>query len=190
MPNAILMHKDDKLGSGQLVYKNTAVEYGDDGISGLLHNVPVAQNEWAFTTSGTQTRSDVMDATTKRVATRVSSAVAVSETATLAKRVLLPRDYGSWPANGLRVITRRHQSGSSASLTLYGPGGTADAAVNGVSVLPVADDTYEQFVMSPSGLYVPGDFLTLVLTVVTTLTLRYLEINDIEMIIRNKRGNI
>lgn len=191
MPNAILMHLDDKLGSGQMTFENTGVVYGDDGITGLLYNLPVPQNEWTFSTTGVQTRADALDGTTKRIMTRATGAAAASQVATIAKRVLMARDFGSWPDQGFKVITRKHGAGGNAiTMTLYGPGGVADAAVDHVSVLPVAADTFEQFVMSPSGLYTPNDFLTLQVAITTTLVGDYVEIGDIEMIVRSKRGNI
>lgn len=190
MPDAILMHLDDKLGSGQMSFQNTGVVYGDDGVTGLLHNVPIAQSEWYFATTGVQLRSEILDAGTKRVMTRATGAAAASQVATLAKRILLPRNYGSIPDNSLKVVTRRANVGNLATLTLYGPGGVADAAVDHVSVLPVADATFEQFVMSPSGMYLPNDFVTLVLEVTTVAAGRYVEIGDIELIVRSKRGNI
>jgi hypothetical protein len=169
------MNLDDKFGSGQTSFGNTGVIYADKGIKGLTENVPMAQNEWLFATSGTQTRTEVLDASTKRVMTRVTGVAGASEDATLHRRILLPKNHGA-------VVT--------ATMTLYGPSGAADAGVTAVTIKPGLGGTFEQFLMTPSGVYAPSDFLTIKIDVTTDTAGHYLDVCDIELASRSKIGNI
>jgi len=54
--------------------------------------------------------------------------------------------------------TKRNGATTSFTITLYKTG-TADAGVNAVTIKPVANATYEQFTLTPTGLYSPGDAL-------------------------------
>lgn len=191
MPNAILMHMDDHFGSGQLVFKNNNVEYGDDGIKGLIDYVPMAQGDWdSFDASPHHEYDKRYDSGTSRVMAHIEAVMAgTSQTSYIRKRVLLPRNFGSIPTDGLRVITYRNGAITSlkAKLLFFG---SADAAVNGVSIKPVSDVTFEQFLMSPSGLYAPGDFLTIEVELVADTAGQYARIADLELIYRTARGNI
>jgi hypothetical protein len=189
MPKAILMNKHDILGSGKTVFENTGVTYADDGINGLLHNIPMSQQDWIH--DGVHALSYSFDATTARLPARMTAAGAGN--GFLRKRLLLPRDFGRWPNNAIKLITRRSAIISGSLLfTMYGPSGSADPDVNAINVTPVSADTYEQFVITPGGVYAQSDFMTaaLELEFIAANPGDWMEISDVEVTIRSAEGNI
>lgn len=190
MPNALLMHKDDKLGSGQTIFVNTGVEYGDDGIKGLLHYVPLAQGDWELYAEGSHhEHSKVYDDATSRLLEHVEAVQSGTLSSFLRKRIVLPRDLGAFPDDCLRIITYRSGSIQALKARFHRAGGT-DTAINGVSISPASDTTYEQFLMRPVTFYMPGDFVTLEVEFQSDTAGEFIRIGDVELLYKSGRGNI
>lgn len=187
MPDAILMHKDDELGSGKTTFTNTGVIYADNGIQGLLRNVVQSQQDWIV--DGAAPLTYPYDATTGRLPAHLAAPGA--GTTFLRKRLLLPRDFGNWPDSGLKVITRRHGTNGGFTLTLLGPGAVPDPDVDAVDINTVVADDYEQFVMTPGGFYVSNDpiFVTIEVTF-TGVGGEWVEICDLEFTTKSGLGNV
>lgn len=184
---AILMHKGDKLGSGETIFTNTGVEYADDGIKGLLDNVPQSQQDWIV--DGPAPLTYPYDATTGRLPAHLAAPGAGNTF--LRKRLLLPRNFGVFPDSSLKVITRRHGTNGGYTLTLVGPGAIPDPDVDGVDINPVSADEYEQFIMTPGGFYTPNDPVFVTIEVqFTGVGGEWVEICDLEFTTRSGRGNI
>lgn len=189
MPDAVLMHKDDQLGSGQTVFKNTGVEWGDDGVKGLVHYVPHGQGDWhIFDNFANHEHSKDYDSGTSRINERVEAMVTGSTSSNLRKRLLLPKDFGSFVGDAIKIIVYRSGTISMAA-SLY-TAGAADAGVSFVDITPASNVTYEQFLLTPTGVYMPGDFMTLEIAVSTDTAGEYALICDLEVVYRTKRGNI
>ena len=137
MPKAILPFRTEEIFAGFFHYTLTDVFYGHDGISGLKHFVPFAQSEWHhFTTQGHQL-THVHDSVTSRISARIESVQAAARTSIIRKRVILPTDFGSWVASGLRFIVFRGASAPvSFNVSLF-KDGVVDPGISGVDIQAV-----------------------------------------------------
>ncbi len=76
--------------------------------------------------------------------------------------IKLPTDFVSFSANALSVDIRSNdKTGNVNTISLYIAAGTVDAGVNGASLAPSANDTWETKTVSPSGAYTAGDWIHL-----------------------------
>jgi len=181
-------HKNEKIGSGQLIFMNTDVVYGDDGISGLDHYVPFAQGDWTYAAgTGTATFAVIYDAATSRV--YASLTCLGTGTVFLRKRILLPKDFGNFPANALTMITYRSAPLTSMKTTIY-KAGAADATVVGVSVEPSISTTWESFSKSPTSSYASGNFITLEVESNHDTIGDESRYSDVSLLYSNLRGNV
>lgn len=188
MVNALRQVKNEELWAGERKWLRTLVEYGDDGIKNLLGNLTVPINEWLLVdSSGTSALSQQYDATTSRVSSRIS--VLVTGTHHLYKRLLVPQEFGVFPVGSLNLMARRNAAAGSMTLTLL-KGGTADSTINGSSIRPAANNTWEAKSLSPGSAYSPGDFVTLDISFVSNAINDWFEVTDWDIFFQYGRGNV
>lgn len=181
-------HKNEKIGSGAFFFMNTDVVYGDDGISGLDHYVPLAQGDWTYAAgTGTATYANVYDAATSRV--YASMTALTTGTVFLRKRILLPKDFGNFMTNSLGIITYRSAPLTFMRITFY-KAGSADASINGASIEPSVSTTWEAFSKSPTSSYAAGDFVTLEVSANHDTIGDESRYSDVTLLYSNLRGNV
>lgn len=71
----------------------------------------------------------------------------------------LPPDFSAWTSSAALYIDTRSSSYAGHALTasLYIAAGTVDAGINGASIIPTADNTWESKTDLPTGSYSAGD---------------------------------
>lgn len=183
------MVREDEIAAGGFKFTTTDVYYWHDGIKNLRHQVPFAQNDWAKEdASGTSAMDFPFDSGTGRISARVTPSVA--GTHNLRKRIILPRDFGTFaPTTPISVVMKRSAANTSLKAYLFN-GATVDPGINGVSVDPSVSATWETFQLTPTGTYVPENFLTFVIEYVCALATRTVEVADLQLGYKTNRGNI
>ena len=188
MATAMRQVRNEWSAAGFFGFNRTNVKYAHNGIQNLKHYVPIAQIGWfGELVSGTFTVSFSYDGGTSRTPVTITcSSPGVYKVRT---RVQLPKDFGSIPASGLSIVTRRNAAITHLKLTME-KGGSADSAVNGVSVSPASSSTWETFTFSPSGGYSPGEFLTFTVEFSADTASDVADVADLSLTYVNKRGNV
>lgn len=190
MPRAIRHARHDESECGEIVYLRTAVEYGDDGIKGLRHFVPIEQGNWLHDGTANHALSRVYDAGTSRIMDRITASAGGAITSKMRKRLLLPYDFGQFFSFSLSLIVRGNAGTlpTSFKLTLLNAA-AADATINGLSIKPTVGNTFELKTTMPGTVYVRGVFLTLEFELVTANNGEWGEIGDLFLAYQSGRGN-
>lgn len=184
--------RHEEIQAGEFEWLLTDVEMGHDGFKNLRHYAPFDQTNWHFYQAGPGHMFEVVyDTVPNRLCARVTSVNGGNRQSKIRKRILLPDDFGYFPVDALVFKTRR-ASGGPLSFNAYLYNGMAtDPSVNGVDVKPaVITPWYEMKLLTPTGFYFPGDFLTLELELNTVAVGHWCEIADIELAYKTARGNI
>lgn len=179
----------DEIANGHFRFINTNLEYGDDGIKGLRHCIPLAQQEWLHDGTAGHTKSDQYDSGSSRIMTRITSTGAA--TSRMRKRVLLPRDFWKFPTIGFEFVVRGSSPLPTAvtmTVRLYG---TADGSVNDANIKPAVASVFEVKALSiTDSTYFSADFITLEFKMQSSGAGEWAEIGDIELGYITARGNI
>lgn len=190
MPRARRHARHDEMENGEFVFLATGVEYGHDGILNLRHYVPFSQETWIHDGTANHAQTAPYDAVTSRLTNRVTASLGGAITSRTRKRIVLPRDFGSFPASGVSVIVRSSASiPTDVQLSLY-MDGVADSSLIAYSIKPTVGLTYEEKFASIGDTYSPGDVVTLELAVTTANNAEYAEVGDIEIAYLSGRGNV
>ena len=192
MPNALRPVRHEEIQAGEFVWVATGVELGHDGFKNLLYNVIFAQGGWTLFQSVVHHQLvEVFDTVTSRISARQEALDSVaSVTSTIRKRILLPPDFGFFPAVALKLITKVSDPVPDAYTISIVKNGVVDPGVSAVSIKPVLGDTFEFFEFSPTGEYFPGDLVTLEVKLETSLATHFGEIADVELEFKTARGNV
>lgn len=190
MPPARLPNRHEEIQNGEFVFLQHGVEYGDDGVKNLKHFVPMAQNEWHHFLSATHHRLvRVHETVTSRIMTRMIACEGGAKTSKMMRRILLPKDFGSFPVSGLSVISRRSSNVTSFSVTLW-KSGVADLTIDNISIFPISENTFEAFSFTPAASYSPGDFASIEIKIQTSGRGAWAEVGDISLAYVTARGNV
>jgi hypothetical protein len=188
MPDADRQVILDELEAGFFRFLLTGTEMGSDGFAGYYHYVPVDPIKWSFFLAHGHSYSEEWDAATSRINARLTGKAA--GTSYLRKRVLLPYDFGSFPANAISVVIRAHDiTGPALTLTMY-IAGAADSGINGSNILPGMDDTYTLTNETPADAYSPGDWVTFEIAYTSDAAAQYVDVSDLSLAYVSARGNV
>lgn len=172
--------RQDLADSGEFRFNNHGVSHADDGHEMLRQYAPFDQGpaQVEDVTGSSLFNPGVFDAPTSRLYDEVKAVTLVAGAGVYKwrRRLLLPRDFGRsapspidgttdaflglFEADALSIFVYRDGDITDIKATLW-IAGAADAGVNGVSIKPVAANTWTMKTLSPSGTYAPGQFVTL-----------------------------
>lgn len=181
----------DEIANGYFHFINTNVRFGDDGISGLIHHVPIAQTEWLHDGTANHVKSDQFDAGSSRIMTRIAATANGVITSRMRKVLLLPRDYGRFQPFGFRMTVRCSSPPPTATTMTVKRNGTADSVVNDLSILPAAAATFEiKELTITSTTYLPGELILLEYKLTSGSNGEYCEVGDVAVNYVCAGGNI
>lgn len=189
MANALRQVLYEEIAGGYFKFLNHSTEIGSDGFAGFLYYVPVSQNCWVWEQdSGGHQLSEEWD--TNRQLTRVTSILAAAHSSYLDMRILLPYDFGSFPANAISLIVRMNDiTGPALTANLYNAGGI-DAGITAVDILPLIVNTYTLTQLTPADVYAPGDYVTLDIEFTNDAVSQNVDVVDLSIAYVSARGNV
>jgi hypothetical protein len=181
----------DQVACGYWHFIDTGVEIGCNGIAGLLHYIPVSQTGWVWEQdAGGHQYSEVWDGTASRQNIRITSILAAANASWLDMRILMPQDFGSFPANAIAFTVQVNDiTTPTLNATLYNDAGI-DAGISAVDILPVLPATYTLVQLTPADVYAPGDWVTLDVAFTNDAVGQYVEMMDISITYTSARGNV
>lgn len=161
-------YREDRSCSGFFEFTNTGVQYADTGVRGLKQYANFDQGPWMkVDSSGTSTYAMDLDAGIYRLSESLTSDSATGGDHRLYRRMRVPRDFGHWLT--LTMFARKNNGTvvTSLGVSIY-KGATVDPTVNAFSIKPATNNEWQQFTMTPTGNYSPGDFITFEIKLVCT----------------------
>jgi len=174
---------------GYWKFLDTGAEIASNGFQGFLHYASLDE-PWDFFQSGGHQYSAEWDAVSSRAIPRVSSVLGGALSSYLRRRIRIPYDFGSFPANAVALIIRANDiSGPTLTATLL-KNGAADSGVNGVSILPALANTWTLKQLTPAETYVPGDLVTMEIAWASDEVGQYVEVGDLALAYVSGRGNV
>jgi len=186
---ALRLNRYEEIHAGIFKYTSTGVEMGSTGIAGLLHYAPVGGN-WLFFQEGGHQYEEEWDPPTSRIMTRTTALLGGALSSKLRHRILVPYNFGGFPANALSLIIRMNVvSGPSLTATLL-CNGVADSGINGVDIKPAMINTFVMKQLTPVGIYARGDMVTLQIDYSSSGADQYVEIADFCAAYSSGRGNV
>ncbi len=191
MPRWKRAARAEEIGNGHFHFLNTDVFYGDDGIKGLRHFVPLAQSDWIHDGTANHSMSDQLDAGTSRLMKRITAGAGGAITSRMRKQVLLPRDFWYFPALGFEMMVRASASLPTAVTMTVKRLGTADGTVNDADIKPSVGGVFElkQLGISTTT-YMAGDVVLLEFKLETANNAEYAEIGALALAYKTARGNV
>lgn len=192
MPKFQRHARADEIGAGHFKFLNTGVIVGDDGIKGLKKYTPIAQTEWLHDGTANHAKTDVYDAGTGRIMTRITSAAGGAITSRMRKRVLLSRDFWKFFSGGFEMIVRGNAGTLPTAYTMtVERNATPDSVVNDYSIKPSVAATFEQKLLSITDTtYLAHELVTLIVKLTTANAGEWCEIGDVGLAYVTRRGNI
>jgi len=196
MASFVLQILDKWFSSGQYTFKgcgaNGGTTMGGLGFGNYKYLLPFNQIGWQKEdTVGQSVLSSEWVSGISTVVQQIlpQQLVAGAGTVKVRQSVVLPLDFGSFGTNALTVSILRSGNVGGLKLSLY-QGGSADPAVNGVSVSPAASGSFQVFSFTPSGTYSPGEAVTLELEYDVNTIGTYVQMCDVEAIFLTAAGNV
>lgn len=181
--------RNDEFAKGGFHATSSDVWYWHDGIKNFRHYVPFAQSDWTKEDqSGTSSLSFPFDSGTGRIGAMLNPSSFGEHI--LRKRIILPRDFGAFAPTEPITITIRRSGVVSAIAALLLNGATHDPTIDSVDISPVVDSVWETFILTPTGTYNPGDFVTFVVEYEAGSNGITVEIADLSLSYKTNRGNI
>lgn len=190
MPRARRHARHDEIECGEFVFLRTGVQYGDDGILNLRHFVPFQQETWTHDGTANHALSTQYDALTSRVMSRITASAGGAITSKMRKRIILPRDFGSFPGLGVSLAVQSSVSIPTAYTLSAFMDGVADGVLNAASIKPTLGGTYETMVSEFGSDYAAGNLVTLEVALTTANNGEWAELGDIEIAYLTGRGNV
>jgi len=182
--------KSEELDSGFFRFRATDVEMGSHGFKNFLHYASLDEPWCFFQAAGGHQFSAEWDAVSSRPLPRITSVLGGALTSYLRRRIRVPYDFGSFPANAISLIVRANDiTGPTLTATLL-KNGVADSGVNGVSILPALVDTWTVGQLTPAESYSRGDLVTLEIAWASDAADQYVEIADLAVAYKTGRGNV
>jgi len=179
----------DEIANGYFKFINTGVKFGDDGIDGLLHHVPIAQTEWLHDGTAGHTKSDQFDSSTSRILSRITSTGAA--TSRMRKNLVLPRDFGSFQAFGFQMVVRGSNPLPTAFTMTVKRNVIADATMNDNDIKPSVHSVFEVKQRSITSLtYLPQDLVLLEVKIQSSGSGEWAEIGDVQLTYVSAGGNV
>jgi len=188
MPAALRQVLCEELAGGFFKFIDTGVEIGSNGISGLIQHLPLVDS-WGFTQpAGGHQFSTELDVTYSRQVHRVTSVLAGAQSSSIFCRLLLPRDFGSFPANAISLIIYASDiTGPTLAASLL-QDGLPD--LDAVDILPAAAGAYYLVELTPTWIYAPGDELLLQIDFASDAAAQYADVSDLAIAYTTARGNV
>lgn len=169
MPGASYAFREDWTASGFFGFSSTGVQYADRGIKGLRKYAPFDQGPWLkIDTLGTSDYTMGYDGDTSRVFDQIEPTVLSVGNGVFAlyRRLRIPRDFGGF--SGITLFSLRNSLEVYEMIVTMWANGVADTGVNAIRVKPIMTDVWEQFTLTPTGAYLPGDFVTFVVQIASS----------------------
>ncbi len=181
----------DEIANGFFKFINTNLKYGDDGITGLLKHVPIAQTEWLHDGTANHALSYQFDAGSSRIMSRITAAAGGAITSRIRKNLILPRDFGSFEAFGFQMAVRGSNALPTSVTMTVKRNGTADGTVNDLSIIPSTHSVFEVKQISITSLtYLAQDQILLEFKVTTANNGEWAEIGEVQLSYLTKGGNV
>ncbi len=191
MPNWLRHARADEIANGYFKFLNTNLTYGDNGIHGMLHHVPIAQTEWLHDGTADHVKSDEFDSGTSRIMTRITSSAGGAITSMMRKNLVLPRDFASFEAFGFQMVVRGSNPLPTAATMTVKRNGTADGTVNDADIKPSVHSVFEVKQLSISSLtYMAQDLVLLEFKLETANNAEWVEIGHVQLTYISGGGNV
>lgn len=181
----------DEIGNGYFRFINTGVKFGDDGIEGLLHHVPIAQTEWLHDGTANHTKSDQLDAGTSRIMTRITAGAGGAITSRMRKNLVLPRDFGTFEPYGFQMLVRGSNPLPTAYTVTVKRNGSPDTTVNDHTINPSVHSVFEVMQLPITDfVYLAQDLLLVEVKLTTANNGEWAEIGHMQLTYISAGGNI
>jgi len=115
-------------------------------------------NDWIH--SGTTSGAIIYQSSPGKLVNRQTSGGS-AETGVWRMALTLPVNFMSFPEDAIQIDVRKSASVTAMTLLLEGNDGTHDPAIDSVDIEPVGSIDWEVMKLTPSGVYHPGDMITI-----------------------------
>jgi hypothetical protein len=188
MPDALRQVLCEELAGGFFKFLDTGVEIGSNGITGLVGHIPML-DPWAINQTGAgHGLTTEYDGLPLQYLTRVTALLAGAQSSRIFRRIILPHDFGSFPANAISLAVYANDiTGPTLTFSLLQDG---FADLDAVDILPPAASTYYLNQLTPTWSYLPGDELILQIDYASDEAAQTFDITDLHIDYVSARGNV